>query len=1113
MGLDADRARLARLLASFTVACASIGVLAGPALAQDDAADELDALQGLDNDQSSVEEIVVTGSRLRRNTYSSVAPLQVITGQVSREVGAIDPSTILQDAPSAGGNQVDITYQGFVTTNGPGASTIDLRGLGAERTLILINGRRAAPVGVEGAPFAPDLNMVPSGLVDRYEILLDGASSIYGSDAVSGVANIIMRKDFDGIEVETFNTIPDYSGGIQNNLSVSWGKGFDRGVIGIAVDATHTEAVDRNDRPWSRDCASYREIDADGNIYTDFIQYQVDYGMNTSPCTIGFGASRVFDNQAGLFGSLYYTPGETNTGIPNFSEATLIGAPVDTDGDGVVDVDFTDYFLTSNAGVEHLFPEMDRVSAMAYGEYTLEGEANITPYFELLYNERETFAQSSPGTASSGTNPINVPGTNPFNPCNPAGVDGVDCGLAWDSVVTDPDYIAGFGRNYEALCAQFGFTLAQCTPSLFGIFPGGPSGPITLEPQVSVRGHADTVRTKVDQMRYVAGIRGDMPFLQAGSIDNWSFDLAVVHSDASGTSLRRGIRDDLLRHSVNTTVMDPVTGAITCGNGSDGCVPVNMFAPSLYQNLTANDFATQAERDYLFDNRTFVTDYRQTVYSLFLTGDLMEMPAGTVAMAVGYEARDDEIESIPNNVARDGLLLNFFKDLGATGEKTTKEWFAEVEVPLLANMPAFEELTVNFATRHTDDEFYGGAYTYSGKLLWRPVDSLQIKGTVGTSYRAPNLRENFLRGTSGFLSYDDPCVTPESAITPDPINGGFTYDPTGDNRTQAVLDNCVADGVDPTNLGINNSGNSFPRYGVEVLRGVGQQDLREEKSESFTAGIAWEQPFWEGFDLNVSATYYDITIRDEISQIGGQFSIDQCYSDPEGDSPYCRNIFRNFIGDGSQGDGLFSQINQQFLNKDRLKARGVDINVAIDWPTEIFGKAVAFSADITANRKLEITDVFVDPATFEASVDSDLGEFGYAEWEGQGIFRADVGDYRFTWSTRYIAGVEADPDLVAQYPYESYPSGNSFTCIGPAAGGADCKPIFFAENYFRHDVSIYYYGDVWKFGVGARNVLNESPPLVDPRDNVVFQSFNVPVGAGYDMGGRAYFINVGANFQ
>ncbi len=162
-------------------------------------------------DEAAPEDIIVTGSRLKRDTYSSIAPLQVISGQISREIGSIDPAGILQDSTVSAGNQIDITYQGFVLDNGPGSSTINLRGLGASRTLVLINSRRAAPVGVEGAPFAPDLNIIPSTLVQSYEILLDGASSVYGSDALAGVANIILRKDFDGLEIEAYSTIPEYS--------------------------------------------------------------------------------------------------------------------------------------------------------------------------------------------------------------------------------------------------------------------------------------------------------------------------------------------------------------------------------------------------------------------------------------------------------------------------------------------------------------------------------------------------------------------------------------------------------------------------------------------------------------------------------------------------------------------------------------------------------------------------------------------------------------------------------------------------------------------------------------------------------------------------------------
>ncbi len=828
--------------------------------------------------------------------------------------------------------------------------------------------------------------------------------------------------------------------------------------------------------------------------------------MKTSPCRVGFGSQRVFDNEAGLFGSIYYTEGQTNTGIPNFSEATLFDAVLDINGDGVPDVDFTDYFITSQEGVEHLFPEQERLSFMAYGEYTLAGESNLTPYFELNYNERETFARSAPG-GTFAVDPLNVPGNNPYNPCNPDAAGGVDCGLAWDSVITDPGFIVNFQDRYEGLCAQFGFGRADCTPPLFGIFPGGPVGPISLEPQVSVRGDRDNVRSDVNQLRVVGGIKGDLPMVDFGTVDNWSFDAAVVYSDSSGDSERRGINEDKLRYSFNTTVQDPVTGAITCGNGSDGCVPVNMFSPTLYQNLSRNDFATQAERDYVFDVRSFDTKYEQTLATLMFTGDILEMPAGKVAAAFGYEFRNDEIKSIPNDVAREGQLLGFFKDLGATGSKDTKEWFAEVEVPILANVPAAQELTVNLSTRHTDDEFYGGAWTYSAKLGWRPVDSLFIKGSVGTSYRAPNLRENFLLGTSGFRGLFDPCVTPESAIGLDPNNpNGFVYDPTGETRTQTVLDNCARAGIDPTDLGITTGGQSIDVYSVEVLRGVGQTDLREEKSDSFTAGFAWDQPFFEAFDLTLGATYYEIDVRDEIISLFSQFSIDACYDDAELDSPYCRNVSRNLAG-----DGLINGVDESFLNRDKLKTRGVDINLAVDWPTQMFGKAVDLSADLTFNRKLEFGDIFIDPINGDVSVDSDLGDFGFPEWEGQGVFRADIGDYRATWSTRYIGSVATDPDIRAANDFDNWLEGAGQTCLGPLAGDVNCRPVGEADNYFRHDVSFYFRGDVWTFGVGARNVTNEAPPKVDSR--VVFSAFNTPFGAGYDVNGRSYFVNVAARFQ
>ena len=150
-----------------------MALFANPTWAQDDQSDEAEAEATEQEDEEATEEsadlgrIVVTGSRLQRETYTSIQPLQIITAEGSREAGLVDAADILQTSSAASGQQIDLTFTGFVLDNGPGASTLSLRGLGSARTLILLNGRRLAPSGVEGAPAAPDLNLIPASMVQR----------------------------------------------------------------------------------------------------------------------------------------------------------------------------------------------------------------------------------------------------------------------------------------------------------------------------------------------------------------------------------------------------------------------------------------------------------------------------------------------------------------------------------------------------------------------------------------------------------------------------------------------------------------------------------------------------------------------------------------------------------------------------------------------------------------------------------------------------------------------------------------------------------------------------------------------------------------------------------
>jgi len=410
-------------------------------------------------------------------------------------------------------------------------------------------------------------------------------------------------------------------------------------------------------------------------------------------------------------------------------------------------------------------------------------------------------------------------------------------------------------------------------------------------------------------------------------------------------------------------------------------------------------------------------------------------------------------------------------------------------------VPAFEELTVNLSTRYTDDEIYGSSTTESYKLGWRPVESLLIRGTFGTSFRAPNLRELYLEAQSRFNnSLFDPCFIPEEAL--DPLSGG--YNPALDNRDQHVLDNCLANGVDPTLA--NNGG--FNVFSVEVAVG-GALDLQAEESESWSAGFSWDQPFTNAFGLALSATYYEIEVNQTIIEPSSQFIVNDCYGSFTGNSVFCGRITRD-LSDPTNPQIDF--IDSGFINREAEAARGVDINLAYDDSFTIFDRPIDVVWDITANRLLERSTLFIDDDGNQ-DVDTFQGEWGFPDWNIRSALRFDYDNWRLTWETRYLSSVIQDPDGVDDF-------GTAFdtsdTCDGPP-NDVLCRDYADADNYFLHNVSAYYYGDRWTFGGGIRNAFDQNPPVVDCNEGGACIN-NTRLGYGYDLRGRTYFVNVAVNF-
>lgn len=1047
---------------------ASIATLAMamPAIAQEDQTDQIPAARADDSERTQ-DTVVVTGSRIARKEFSSAAPVQVIQGDLAREAGLLDIDEILQTSPQSTGFQIDQSFIPFVLDNGPGATQVSFRGLDPERTLVLINGRRMAPAGVGGSPTTPDISLIPTILIDRIENLFDGASSVYGSDAIAGVANVILRRDFDGFQIDADAALPFQGGGEQYTVAASWGVTGDNGFVGFGAEYQTNNRVARNQRDYLGRCEQERYVDAEGNILVQDIDQNP--GVTINECVQFPLTNRIFIPIG--FGSVYYTPGQSNILIPNFSETNL-GGTFDFDGDGLQDVDFKDPFYAYDASEtaqnSDFLPDNQTFSVYAYGEYETGKAGNITPFFEAMYSNRQT-KQYQPGAQFFN----DVPTTNPFSPCNTDLADNGTPGDASDDYPINPQ-----GVNCLAI---------------FGV-DFGSIGPI--QPILNINGDRDTRNTEVSQFRFVGGVKGELPWLDSvPGFEGFTWEASTSYSRSTGFDTFQGISQDRLDLSLSTSVRNP-DGTVTCGGNipqTVACVPVNLFAPNLY--VEGGGFFTPEEAAYLFIPADFSTTVEQTLAQAFITGQVATLPwnDNPLSVVIGGEWREDAIDSRPSAVVRDGLIHNRASDRGAVGKRDLYEFFTELDADLLSDMPGAELLNINAAARWTEESNYGAAWTYSVKGIYKPVDWITVRGTYGTSFRAPNSREQFLLGGTGFNNVTDPCIVPLAArIASGNPNIPPSYDPTQDTRTPFTILQCQGQGVDPFSLGITTAPEVNPVQSVEILTG-GSDQLREEKSRAYTAGLVLEQPFTDAFGLTMSATYYNIVVRDSVEEPGTADIFRECYTiDSGASSAFCSRVTRD-------ANGLISLLDTSFINIGRLTSEGIDYNLLLTKDFEAFGKPFDLSLDV------RLSQLFEQVVEVLGSIDDNKGETESPTWRGNANLIVRTGDVRFNWFTRWIGkGKETEPGL-----------GFDVACPAPGPNrplstGVQCQPVFFTGNYFVHNVSATWAPGDWVITAGLRNVFNRGPELVDA--DGVFSVFNVPVGVGYDLQGRTAFVSARKTF-
>lgn len=981
----------------------------------------------------AVEMIVVTGSRIRRDTFSSATPIDVVVTESAAVRGIPDVATLLQTTTVAAGSpQVTpaITSE-FVENGGFGANTISLRGLGANRTLVLLNGRRAGPAGVQGTVSAYDLNTIPLSAIDRVEILKDGASSIYGSDAVAGVVNIITKKE-EGATVEAFVSAPEQSGGEQFRINGSWGKKFDRGFLRVTADYGKTEILQKGDR-------DFFECDED-YVFEQGSNFQsradvIDARTGEFFCDgLTWGHVWVYDyaSETDDMGNPLFGDGTTNAGPPVFlmqfdHDGRLAEAgipPLDPPGNPNHLTAPPGWFPVSNGtrltkGVEDsdhplqdlttLVPEAETTTLFVEGDF--EVTDNITAYAEVLLNRRET---------------------------NYEGYEQI-----WTYVY-----------NYDS--ADWG---GPSDP-----FSQGWTGANWLSP-LAISDHNDHDVT-VDYMRFVAGLTGEFQTFMEG----WSWDLSFQYSNSDGEYTDEQVLEDSLQLPYFRT--GSCVGQVSPISNRE-CVDIDWFDSDFL-----NGRFTPEERNFLFGVEIGRTKYIQRSVEGFVTGDVFEMPAGSVAVALGFHYREDEISDRPGEITLAGNAWGVGGDI-TVGEDKTKAFFGEVEIPLLADKPFVEQLDLTASARWTDVDSYGSDTTYKAGLNWSLTDQLRLRSTFGTSFRAPALFELYLADSVSFINArdSDPCINWGGKV----LSGEIS---------QRTADNCAADGLPSDHL--------FT-VSPTVLTGGGAGVLDAETSEAFTVGFIWQPPF---ADLSFSVDYFDILVEDEVDVIGAQRIVAGCYDSlffP--DEPLC-DLFTRASPTAPLPNAILT-INDSFINVAKQQIKGMD--VAARWVTDMPGNWGTLTIDTEHTFNFEDTVALFDETEEDLS-----GLAGHPEWVGNLDLTLDWNEWSFFWGMNFVGSTDNYAHFGSDTVLLGF-SGSESDFSSAETVEIDLK----AEQTTYHSLSATYQLDNgYLVRLGVANVFDEIPPRLSFQGtgNEVRVVGKVAFYSQYDWLARRYFLNVTKDF-
>lgn len=922
------------LRSALLASAASASLLAMPAIAV-----AQDAGEGVD-----VGEIVVTGSRIRRDTFSSAQPLSVVTAEAIRESGQADLGDVLLEQPAlnANTNQQNSSSSLFLS----GQSRADIRGLGASRTLVVMDGRRL-PFSDASSP-AVDLNLIPSLQIERVETIAGGASAVYGSEAIAGVVNLIMKKQHDGLEIDLQGGITDEKDGEEFRLGVNWGKKFfgDKLSVLIGGEIARVEPIMQRDR--------------------DELYPGVRRNNSVSPQTV-IPATRSNTSDLGVF---QLRTGALGTALAvardqrDPSQITRLSAQCSTP---TVQVTCQDESLGYASYWSALQGRTERGVIRGYVEY--EVTDNWVAFAEGTYSRVEGYGIFQPAFSTAtgaGITGIVLRGDNAF--LNGPGATAAALRSIWTAPVN--------GANGQPLPFDqrgAGLTLTSASVAQVGKF-------------WTEFGTRD-VKTDREQLRLLGGMRGE--FETFGRAVNW--DWYVQYSDFQGSTTSFG-QPNLDRLRFATDAIN-VNGQVVCRATTSADAAVRAAAAGCVPWDLVNGASREA---VLYANgvSTTIQDVSQTVAALNFATNLFELPAGPVGIAFGGEYRKEKSRFEQDALGASGAL--FINPIGTReGEFSVKEAYGEIRVPILKDMPFAKDLSFEAAGRLADYTTIGGTDQYRLVLNWAPVEDIRFRASEATAVRAPNIVELFSPQSRNFTTTaQDPCDS-----------GVFRVATAAQQAARRVTCAAAIQGWDP-NTFISNIGTG--RSSLALLQG-GNPNLGPETANTYQYGVVI-QPRWIP-NLQISADFFKYNIKDQVGTIPINTLFQTlCYDSTTAynDNDFCRLIIRDASGVNSGNiPGGVQEVVLTNQNVAKIKVEGWDYAVAYRFNTEdVLGRdygEIGLNLSATWMYQWALQGLPGQAYTQLANTVTNATP----EWKGTGTLRWSRDNMSVSWTTHYIGSMRS----------------------------------------------------------------------------------------------------------